>query len=52
MFLRSYRLKMLRMVGLGVIVTSFLMAERAEAFSSAVPVVQSVSNPQMWMIYC
>jgi hypothetical protein len=40
------------MVGLGVIVTSFLMAERAEAFSSAVPVVQSVSNPQMWMIYC
>jgi hypothetical protein len=46
-FLRSYRLKMLRMVGLGVIVTSFLMAERAEAFSPAVPVVQSVSNPQM-----
>jgi hypothetical protein len=46
-FLRSYRFNTLRMVGLGMIVTSFLMAERAEAFSSAVPVMQSVSNPQM-----
>jgi hypothetical protein len=46
-FLRSYRLNTLRMVGLGVIVTSFLMAQRAEAFGSAVPVVQPVSNPQM-----
>jgi hypothetical protein len=46
-FLRSYRLKTLRMAGLGVIVTSFLVAGRAEAFSSAGPVVQSVSNPQM-----
>jgi hypothetical protein len=46
-FLRSYRFNTLRMVGLGVIVTSFLMAQRAEAFSSAVPVVQAVSNPQM-----
>jgi hypothetical protein len=45
-FLRSYRLKMLLMAGLGVLVSAFV-AERAEAFSSAVPVVQSVSNPQM-----
>jgi hypothetical protein len=44
-FLRS-RLNTLRMVGLGVIVTSFLMAECAEAFSSS-PVVQSVASPQM-----
>jgi hypothetical protein len=46
-FLRSYRLKTLRRVGLSVIVISAFVAERAEAFSPAVPVVQSVSNPQM-----
>ena len=47
MFFRSYRFNTILMVGLGVIVTSVLMAQRAEAFSSPVPVVQSVSNPQM-----
>jgi hypothetical protein len=46
-FLLRYRLNPLRMVRLGVIVTSFLVAVRSEAFSSAVPVVQSVSSPQM-----
>jgi hypothetical protein len=46
LFLRSYRLMTFAMVGLGLIVTSFLVAEPAEAFSSEVPVVQSVSNPQ------
>jgi hypothetical protein len=45
--LRRYRLNTLRMVGLGVIVTSFLMAQPADAVSSAVPVVQSVASPQM-----
>jgi hypothetical protein len=46
-FLLNYRLKTLRTVGLGVIVISALVAERTEAFSPAVPVVQSVSSPQM-----
>ena len=47
MFLRSYRLKTIRMVGLGVIVISLLAADRAEPLSSAVPVAQSVSSPQV-----
>ena len=46
LFLRSYRLTTFGTVGLGVVMTLFLAADRAGALNAAAPVVQSVSDAQ------